>query len=97
MRQVRNCFMAAGLAWAALCSGGAQAQFWDKPGFHHAPPRPIFVPPPPVYYAPPRPLFYAPPIYRAPRAFYGHPRHFYGPPRHFQGHPWHFQDHRRHW
>lgn len=92
MRPFHKLFIAGALALGALLPGGAQAQYWDKPGYvyappppvYYAPPRPLFVPPPVVFVPPPRPRYYAPPVY-------------YGPPRGYYGRPWRGGPHRRHW
>ena len=96
MRPFHSLIIAGALALGLLQPGGAQAQYWDKPGF--GPPAYRYVPPPPVYYAPPRPLFVPPPVVFVPPPpprFYAPPV-YYGPPRHYYGRPWR-GGHRRHW
>lgn len=91
MRPFHKLFIAGALALGTLLPGGAQAQYWDKPGY-------VYAPPPPVYYAPPRPLFVPPPVVFVPPPPRFHaPPVYYGPPRGYYGPPWRGRPHRHHW
>ena len=69
MRPFHKLFIAGALALGALLPGGAQAQYWDKPGYVYAPPPPVYYAPPVVYAPPPR--YYQRPGW-GPRNGYGH-------------------------